>query len=72
VIPPADLRGMGWRAWRLGGGISLWLVAPMSVAERTLFFPTSDDESDDEDEPLSRERAAAILAALGRERSVSR
>jgi hypothetical protein len=62
---------MGWRAWQLGGGLLLQLgavrlVCPDELAiDYTIRLPS--DEVD-----VARDDAAAILAALGRERSASR
>jgi hypothetical protein len=73
MIPKPDLRGRGFRRWHLAGGVSLQVTLWRGVraALHTLQMPTR-DEYGTWGALISRSQAAAILAALGRERSRSR
>jgi hypothetical protein len=64
MIPTPDRRG-SWRSWRLGGGVSLRIS---SWGLRALDVPIS-DERGTRCVHIFRPQAAAVLAALGRERS---
>jgi hypothetical protein len=73
MIPKPDERGRGWRSWRLAGGVALragsW--GNGGGCYHTLDMPAR-DEHGTWGALISRSQAAAILAALGRERSRSR
>jgi hypothetical protein len=69
MIPKPDERGRGWRSWRLGGGVALRITQwGGGIVGHTLDLPIK-DRIVGWCTLISREQAAAVLAALGREMS---
>ena len=68
MIPKPEWRGRWWRRWHVGGGVSLRISRWGYCTLRTLDMPAA-GSSGTWGVPISRSQAAAILAALGRERS---